>query len=635
MEQATESIGPRRGTDRDLRQRPWAAGFGRPLARHRRRAAAIAFLAVIGWAMLVQANGWLATRSIIATVPQGENILRLAVSGLRGELARHERLPDLMSRAPVLTAALRPDPGRADIAAANLYLRHVAQLMGLSDAYIMTPDGRTVAASNFDQSLSFVGEVFDYRPYFADALAGGQGRFFALGTTSGKRGYYFGAAVRDRGRVLGVLALKVDVDAIEDSWRAAEYEMIVTDSEGIVFLASRRDWQFRSLAPLTDAARARIAATRRYDDEPLDMLPLQPAGEVGGHRMLRLDRPGARREFVTVAEAMPEAGWTVQVLLDTAPARRQALMASVAGMLILWAGPAGLMAWAQRRARLRERLSIQAEAQAQLEGRVAARTAELAEVNARLGAEVEERRATEAELRRTQRHLVQSAKLAALGQMSAALSHELSQPLGAVRNFAANALTYLDRDRVPDARQNVTRILSLTDRMTEIGRTLRNFARKPNAALSDVDLHDVLRDALEVIAWRIGKRPVTLDVDLPPGPLLVRAGPVRFQQVIVNLLSNALDALEGQEDAVIRLRAEAGPGRVVLTVSDNGPGIPEGLDDRIFDPFFSTKGVGAGLGLGLSISFNIVKDFGGELRLLRQPGGAAFQIDLPRAEVSS
>ncbi|WP_410218601.1 ATP-binding protein [Paracoccus sp. (in: a-proteobacteria)] len=622
MAHVTEPMAAR--TRRRSRTTGWS------LTRRGQRLAAVAFLLIVGWAMLVQGNAWLASRSIAATVPQGENILRLAVSGLRGELARYERLPDLMARSPVLTRALDPDVTQADIAAANLYLRHVTQLMGLSDAYVMMPDGTTVAASNFDQGLSFVGENFEYRPYFRDALSGIPARFFALGTTSGKRGYYFGAAVRDRGRILGVLALKVDVDAIEDSWRAAEYEMIVTDSEGIVFLASRRDWQFRSLNPLTPQARARVAATRRYDDEPLTVLPLRPTGTVGAHQTLRLDLPGAHREFVAVSETMPEAGWTVQVLLDTAPARRQALTAAVAGLLIIGAALAGLMAWMQRRARLRERLSIQAEAQAQLEGRVATRTAELAQLNARLEAEVAERRATEAELRRTQRHLVQSAKLAALGQMSAALSHELNQPLGAVRNFAANAVTYIDRGRVPEARDNVSRILSLTDRMTEIGRTLRNFARKPNAQLSEVDLHDVLRDALEVIAWRIGKREVALQVDLPPGPLIVRAGPVRFQQVIVNLLSNALDALEGQPDGTIRVSAQSAPDHIVLSVEDNGPGIAEGLEDRIFDPFFSTKGVGSGLGLGLSISFNIIKDFGGELRLVRQPRGACFRIHLPR-----
>lgn len=595
-----------------------------------RRLAALGLALVLAWVLLAQGGSWLAARHIRATIPQGENILRLAVSGLRGELARYERLPDLMSRAPVLSDALRPDASRVDIAAANLYLRHVTRMMGLSDAYIMTADGMTVAASNFDQDLSFIGQGFAYRPYFTQAMAGGQGRFFALGTTSGKRGYYFGAAVRDRGRILGVLALKVDVDAIEDSWRAAEYEMIVTDSEGIVFLASRRDWQFRSLGPLGTAARARIAATRRYHDEPLAMLPLERAGRVAGHQMLRLDSGHDRREFVSVSETMPEAGWRVQVLLDTAPARQQALQGTVAALLIVGAVLAGLMAWMQRRARLRERLSIQAEAQAQLEGRVDARTRELAQLNDRLTAEITERRATEDELRRTQRHLVQSAKLAALGQMSAALSHELNQPLGAVRNFAANAVTYLDRDRPDDTRANLARILSLTDRMTEIGRTLRNFARKPNAQLRQVDLHDVMHDAFEVIAWRIGNRAVTMSVDLGDAPLLVMAGPLRFQQVVVNLLSNALDALEGCDDPRIDITGHATADRVILTVSDNGPGVAEGLDDRVFDPFFSTKGVGSGLGLGLSISFNIIKDFGGELRLVQNGQGASFVIDLPR-----
>lgn len=600
-----------------------------------RRSVVLAILVtLLSWAVLWQGSAWLAARQVVATVPQGENILRLAVSGLRGELARYERLPDLMARTPVLGDALAPDAGRAQIAAANLYLRHVTSLMGLSDAYIMDRSGMTVAASNFDQPLSFIGENFDYRPYFFDALEGGTGRFFALGTTSGKRGYYFGAAVHDRGRVVGVLALKVDMDEIEDSWRAAEYEMIVTDSEGIVFLASRRDWHFRSLAPLAAGARARVEATRRYGGQPLQALPLRRAGTVEGHPLLRLELDGARREFISVAETMPEADWTVQVLLDTAPARRQAQLSVAAGLLIIGATLAALMAWMQRRARLRERLSIQAEAQAQLEERVTVRTLELAQLNARLEGEVAERRLAEAELRRTQRHLVQSAKLAALGQMSATLSHELNQPLGAVRNFAANAMTYIDRQRVPEARDNIARILTLADRMTEIGRTLRNFARKPNAQLSDVDLHEVLRDAREVIAWRIGKRAVELIFDLPPDPVVVRAGAVRLQQVIVNLLSNALDALEDTPDAAIKVAAETTADRITLIVTDNGPGIPADLEDRIFDPFFSTKGVGSGLGLGLSISYNIVRDFGGELRLIRRPSGAEFRLDLPRCGAS-
>ncbi|MFN3273735.1 MAG: ATP-binding protein [Paracoccus sp. (in: a-proteobacteria)] len=598
--------------------------------RWRRRLVLLGAGLALAGAALALGPAHLGRAFIAATIPQGENVLRLSLSGLRGELARYERLPELMAHEQVLADALSPRAGLAQIAAANLYLRHVNDMMGLSDSYVMGLDGTTVAASNFADDPSFVGQNFEYRPYFSDAVTGGQGRFFALGTTSAKRGYYFGAPVRDRGRIAGVLALKVDVDAIEDSWRAAEYEIIVTDAEGVVFLASRRDWHFRALAPLSPEARTRVAETRRYDSQPLAALPLQKTGAVGQHPLMTLDLPEGRREFVIVSEPMSEAGWTVQVLLDTAPAHRQALWASVGALLVLGLSAAGLAALAQRRARLRERLQMQREAQSHLESRVAARTQELAALNTRLAAEVTERRATEDELRRTQRHLVQSAKLAALGQMSAALSHELNQPLGAVRNFAANALTYLDRDRTPEARDNLGRIVKLTDRMTEIGRTLRNFARKPNSQLAVVDLHDVLRDALEVIAWRIGKRELRLDTDLPHGPLMLRAGPVRFQQVIVNLLSNALDALEGREDGQIRISAREAGDRLVLRISDNGPGVPQGLEERIFDPFFSTKGVGAGLGLGLSISFNIIKDFGGELRVVRESGGAAFEIDLPR-----
>lgn len=605
----------------------------------------LAGAALLGGIILWQGSTWFSERQVTAIAPQGENILRLAISGMRGELERYERLPGLIARAPVLSTALGPDPVRAEIAAANLYLRHLTQLTGLSDAYIMDRDGLTIAASNFDQPVSFVGESFAFRPYFLDALEHGTGRFFGLGTASDKRGYYFGAAIYDHARIVGVLALKVDMDAIENGWRADEYEMLVTDDEGVAFLASRRDWQMQSLAPLDDAARARVAAGRRYGDAPVAPLPLRRTGAAEGHPLLRLQVDGEEREFIELAEPMPDAGWTVRVLLDTAGARRQARLGTVSALLIVGAAMAGLMAWMQRRARLRERLSIQAEAQAQLEGRVTARTQELARLNALLEEEVAERRLTEAELRRTQRHLVQSAKLAALGQMSATLSHELNQPLGAVRNFAANALTYIDRARTPEARDNITHILSLTDRMTEIGRTLRNFARRTNSQIADVELRDVLRDAQKVIEWRIGSRAVALEVDLPPGPLMVRAGAVRLQQVIVNLLSNALDALGDRADARIRITARRSATHITLAVADTGPGVPEGLEDRIFDPFFSTKGVGSGMGLGLSISFNIIKDFGGELRLVRgdkdgdkdggenggDGTGAVFEVELPRA----
>jgi two-component system C4-dicarboxylate transport sensor histidine kinase DctB len=332
---------------------------------------------------------------------------------------------------------------------------------------------------------------------------------------------------------------------------------------------------------------------------------------------------------MALAEPMDEAGWTVRVLLDTSSARAQALTGVAAALLVLSLAALATAILLQRRARVAERIRMQHAAQAELERRVAERTADLAAVNRRLKTEVSERRATEKQLRQTQSDLIQAGKLAALGQMSAALSHEFNQPLAAVRNYADNAAILIDRQRIAEARDNISRISALTERMAAISRHLRNFARKPNQKLRPVPLDQVITDTLEIVAWRLKAADAEIKVDLGAAPPVVRAGSVRLQQVLVNIISNAADAVEGLEDRRIDVAAREEGGKVLLTVRDRGPGVPEGIAERIFDPFFSTKGVGKGLGLGLSISYNIIKDFGGNLSVSRHPeGGTLLTIEL-------
>jgi len=560
---------------------------------------------------------------------RGESTLSLAVAALNGQLRRYDRLAGLLARQATIRAVLATAGDPAAIEAANVYLRATARLLDASDIYAMGLDGTTVAASNFDQPRSFIGGNFAFRPYFIDALTRGEGRFYALGTTSRVRGYYFGAPIDGPAGPVGVLAIKIDLDAIEASWRGSDYEVIVTDPEGIVFMSTHPDWTFGATLPLTEGRLERTRRTRRYAETTLRELPIRAATGADGGLTWRFGG-ASDAEYRVLSERMPDADWTVQVLIDTAGARQQALTRLAVGALL--AGLAILVAvivW-QRRARLAERLALQAEARAQLERRVQERTAELAAVNRRLAAEVTERTAAEGRLRATQADLVQAGKLAALGQMSAALSHEFNQPLGAARNYAENAVTLIERGRIDEARRNIDRILGLIGRMGDLSRHLRNFARKPNAQLSDVPLSEPVAAARELLGWRLRAQSVTLRVDLPP--LTVRAGPVRLQQVLVNILSNAIDAMEGCETRAIALTARAEGATAVLTIADTGPGIPAQLLTRIFDPFFSTKGVGKGLGLGLSISYNIVHDFGGTLAVANAPGGGAvFTLTLPLA----
>jgi two-component system C4-dicarboxylate transport sensor histidine kinase DctB len=568
-----------------------------------------------------------ATRSYMQEASsQANTALRLAVAALSGHLNRYQALPALIAdHDDVKELVTRPRDRRLR-GAVNSYLKEINGLLKSSDIYVITPDGNTIAASNYDGPTSFVGENFSYRPYFQDALKGNQSRFYALGTTSLKRGYYFGAPVRVGGDIRGVIVFKVDIETIEASWQGGEYRIFVSDPEGIIFMSGNPAWLYAGILPLTPDRLARTEGSRRYADATLRPLPVVQS-ELSGHRLLKVSE-GSEREYLALSHYMPEADWTVNVLTDTASVRTQTLTTVAAVMLLLCLAGLAIAIIIQRRARLRERILMQEQAQEELERRVEERTADLARVNSQIEAEIAERRLTEQQLRQTQADLIQAGKLAGLGQMSAALSHEFNQPLAAAKTYADSAALLIERGRTAEASDNVRRISGLIDRMASISRHLRNFARKPNEKLGPVRLDEVMRDTLEIVAVRLKAADAEMDTDLGD-ELAVLAGSVRLQQVLVNVISNAADAVEGLDDRKLSVRAWREGGRVVLTVRDRGAGVAPAVAERIFDPFYTTKGVGRGLGLGLSISYNIIKDFGGSLTVSNHPeGGAVFRIEL-------
>ncbi|MCG5487627.1 MAG: two-component sensor histidine kinase, partial [Sinorhizobium meliloti] len=402
---------------------------------------------------------------------QANTALRLAVAALSGHLNRYQALPALIAdHDDVKELVTRPRDRRLR-GAVNSYLKEINGLLKSSDIYVITPDGNTIAASNYDGPTSFVGENFSYRPYFQDALKGNQSRFYALGTTSLKRGYYFGAPVRVGGDIRGVIVFKVDIETIEASWQGGEYRIFVSDPEGIIFMSGNPAWLYAGILPLTPDRLARTEGSRRYADATLRPLPVVQS-ELSGHRLLKVSE-GSEREYLALSHYMPEADWTVNVLTDTASVRTQALTTVAAVMLLLCLAGLAIAIIIQRRARLRERILMQEQAQEELERRVEERTADLARVNSQIEAEIAERRLTEQQLRQTQADLIQAGKLAGLGQMSAALSHEFNQPLAAAKTYADSAALLIERGRTAEASDNVRRISGLIDRMASISRHLR------------------------------------------------------------------------------------------------------------------------------------------------------------------
>lgn len=546
---------------------------------------------------------------------QNRQTLDLYVANLLGTLNRYEVLPRILGDLPALRAVLQQDsPQVRDNA--NRLLKRLRNQTGADVIYLMATDGNTLAASNWDEEDSFVDRNFAFRPYFRQAMEGRLGRFFGLGTTSGKRGYYFGAAVRDGDQVLGVLVVKVDLDHTETLWGSTPEQLLVTDNFGVVILTSRPDWRFRATRGLGVDEREQIAFDQPYPTlYPQDLT-------------LNIDA------WLIQSRELKETGWTVRILAPVSLVERPvrtvvAIGAATLLALLLWLGL--LM---QRRRHFLERLALDSQARQQLEQRVLERTRDLEALNSRLKVEVLEREQAQQELVRAQDELLQAGKLSALGTMSASISHELNQPLAAIRSYADNARVLLDHERVDEARDNLRLISELTARMASIIAHLRAFARRDQHAPERVALQPALDDALALLAKRRQAMGVELIRDLPEATLWVQAGETRLRQILANLLANALDALgERPQPRRIWLRAELEGDGVLLTLRDNGPGFSAEALQRAREPFFTTKTSTQGLGLGLAICDTLTRALGGELRMSNHAeDGAQLGLFLRSAE---
>ncbi|MDH4584219.1 sensor histidine kinase [Pseudomonas sp. BN415] len=538
---------------------------------------------------------------------QNRQTLDLYVANLLGTLHRYEVLPPILADLPPLRDLLAAPDSAALQAEANRVLAEVRQDTGADVIYLMSPTGLTLTSSNWDQPDSFVGRNFTFRPYFREALSGKQGRFFGLGTTSRKRGYFFASPVRDGARIIGILVVKVDLDDAETLWGNTPEQLMVTDANGVVIISSRSDWRFHATRSLDNAERAAIAANQPY---PTQSPP-----------PLKLDD----NAWMTQSRELQETGLTASILAPRQLVDRQVTTTVAIGGATLLTLLLLLGLMMQRRRHYLDRIALDARARHELEMRVQERTQDLEALNSRLKDEVLEREQAQQELVRAQDELVQASKLSALGTMSASISHELNQPLAAIRSYADNAGVLLDHERFDDARGNLRQISELTGRMASIIAHLRAFARRDRHAPESVALQPALDDALALLAKRRRAMDVELIRDLPDAPLWVQAGETRLRQVLGNLLANALDALkEKPQPRRIWLSAETTTEGVELHLRDNGPGFSEDALRHAREPFFTTKTSAQGLGLGLAICDSLMRALGGELLLANHPDGGAL-----------
>ncbi len=534
---------------------------------------------------------------------RGEADLALAADRLTAQLQRYQELAVLLAPHPALT--ILNDGG--DQAAARALLVGAADKTAALNLYYAAPDGRVLASAFDGQDMATTGT-----PHFERALNGALGVHHYRDAETGLRHFLFASpSFAEDGQVSGVLTVSVDIDYVESNWQGDGPAVFFVDEAGLVFITNRDELLFWERKPGDSGLVPPTGAAPPFNDY-----------DRAGHVLWRLDwGPYIPDRGMHMVQPMPVIAMIGEVVLDVAPANRIAvLQAAVVAALIFAFGVFFYQAIQRRR--------VLAEANAVLEERVAMRTQALSQTNVQLRREIAERQEAEAALKQAQADLVQAGKLSALGQMSAGISHELNQPLMAIQQFADNGEQFMARGKTEIAGENLSRISALARRMARIIRNLRAFARNESEPMGRVDIVAVVETALELTEARRTHDAITLEWQAPPQPVWVRGGEVRLGQVLVNLISNAADAMVESGTRVIRISVEASD-RVSIQVADTGPGIEE--PEKIFDPFFTTKEVGSaeGMGLGLSISYGLVQSFGGEIRGANGPdGGAVFTVEL-------
>jgi two-component system C4-dicarboxylate transport sensor histidine kinase DctB len=557
---------------------------------------AIAGLILFAIGVVLFTNQWLTQRFTETTRSRAELRLALYSGNILTELQRNSVVPLLLARDPELIGALTS----GSFAFTSQRLISFQSEIGAASILLLDSGGRVVAATTRQR----IGTNYGTESFFVEAQRAGETVFTAAERAEGGFGFSYSRALVSENRTVGVIVVEVDLAKYERAWAGLQDAVVVTDSQSMVMLATEPRW--RGL-PLEDAI-ALIDAPN----------PLQRAFKATADWA---NAPGETADAYVKGEAVmqtatriPFRGWRLVTFTayDSVRERVNGVLAlEIMGFAILLA----LTFYLLSRRALSQSVFFQRE------------SAELRLLNARLQREIAERERVQQTLAVAEQTLAQSSKLAALGEMSAAVSHELNQPLAAMKTYLAGARLLLQRRRGEEALSSFQRIDDLIDRMGAITRQLKSYARKGGEAFEPVDVKQAISSALSMMEPQLKARVIRITRTLPRSPVMVLADRVRLEQVIINLLRNAIDATRGLAAPEIEILLSAGE-TATLAVRDNGHGI-ENLE-TLFEPFYTTKKPGEGVGLGLAISSGIVNDMGGRLTARNgETGGAVFEVQLP------
>lgn len=562
-------------------------------ALKRRVQSVIAVLCLV----IMSLTGYAALNAYFTAEKTGETPQRAQVfaDAIDSALTRLAHLPYVLSIDPGTLDALQTN----DVAALNPTLAAVAQRSGAEFVFLMDINGRTIASSNYADTNSLVGRYYTFRPYFRSAIQGQQGRFYAVGVTTGRPGYFIAEPVRDAtGAIFGVVVVKVPFRDFSRAIVESGELILVTNAQGVVLAASEEGFVYGLISPISEFDRATLEQQQQFGNQ--ELTPLDWIEESRGRATV------SNVPYLLTRANLQEEDWTLHLLSDVADIRRQALLfvaiALTAFLSLIIA--AALF----RAAQLRHALAI-SNADRQ-----------------RLKTEIHDRRIAEANLDKVRSELARKNQLAALGQLSASITHELGQPISAMKNYLAA------EEIAVDARPGSLspQLTGLVDRMQRIVDQLRLFGRSDPAQNDQFVVQDAIRTAVSLVQHTADAAGVTITLDLVQTPLRTRGQATRFEQVVVNLLRNAIDAVADLADRAVVLHL-IDADDIVIEVADTGPGLGALDMDDLKEPFFSTKPSGVGMGLGLAISAQIINEMDGTLDArTAETGGAIFCIRLPK-----
>ncbi|MEN5031409.1 ATP-binding protein [Pseudomonas sp. Ps21-P2] len=574
--------------------------------------------------------------AIKALGENGQRQLELHARTVESEINKYNYLPSVLELESNVSDLLN-NPSAELRAKVNDYLEGLNRRSRSRAIYVLDTTGRVLATSNWRDADSYLGEDLSFRAYYQDAIRGLPGRFYGIGSTTGEPGYYLAHGLEEKGKIIGVAVIKVRLEALEERWQRARLEAFVSDENGIIILSSDPARRLKSVRPLTAEIKERLARSLQYYWWPLnELVPLERESIADGVEKLTfpantsVDHEHTVVSYLAQTRELADTPWHLTLLTPLEDLRREAanqgMLVAVACALVAFL----LIAWNERRKVISTRLAAREaleQANNELERRITDRTADLRASNERLKGQIRERRQAEETLRQAQDELIQAGKLAAIGQMSTSIAHELNQPLAALRTLSGNTVRFLERGALDTASANLRTINDLVDRMGRITASLRAFARRGEDK-GQASLTKAVEAALQLLAARLDNASLELHQQIDDVELEIDQ--TRLEQILVNLIGNALDAMQAQPLPILWLEGDVFEGRYRLRVRDNGHGIDAEARKHLFEPFFTTKPGEQGLGLGLTLSASLAAAAGGTLNA-EDPaeGGTMFVLVLP------